>query len=281
MSKWFPDGDTLDAWEDAATDAAIDPASVHLFVATAGSGGEYGAMYYAPGMWAFPGDDSFDFSDGLRVRLRELIDERVVVVSSGLTSDRRLLVMRHEAEHVGQDTHNPFIGQVGMRLYDLFSRAFYGAVPHERDADAAATLMCKSRGLAATQADLAGDNRKLYDAEWARPDRGSLPLRLLAYSLLNPSDFDTACRSDSSWTRVEPDDLLERLVPGASKVRAAVGDDYVRPTLDAIASEHTEESWAELPREEKNAAGDAIRQRLVRVENTVVEQIRPLLADHR
>src|SRR5207253_590125 len=129
------------------------------------------------------------------VRIRQLVDEQVIVVGSSTERDLRLLLLRHEAEHVGQDMHRASIGQVGLRLRDIFGETYYGAMPHERDADAAATAMRKELELPATTDDLSGRNRKLYEAEWDAPDRASLPLRLLAYSLFNPRDFDTTCRS--------------------------------------------------------------------------------------
>ncbi len=69
--KWLPDEETLELWSSAAQDAGVDPASAHIFVAPATDEG-YGAMHYPPGMWAVPGDRSFDLSGGLRVRVREL-----------------------------------------------------------------------------------------------------------------------------------------------------------------------------------------------------------------
>jgi hypothetical protein len=278
MQRWYPDEATRNAWATAARDADFDPASVtvHLFVAPS-TGNEYGAMHYSPGMWAVPGDNTFDFSDGLRVRIRELVDEHVVVLAEGQSDDLRLLLLRHEAEHVAQDLFRPAMGQVGLRLYALFGDAYYGAIPHERDADAAATAMRKALNLRASAEDLRGPNRKLYDAEWAQPDRESLPLRLLAYSLFNQENFDIACRSSSTWRDVDPDELLDALLPGAGKVRAASGDRYVQRALDALAYDYDEDVWMKLPKEEQDAVLDELRGRLVQEEQKVVEEIRPLL----
>ena len=131
--------------------------------------------------------------------------------------------------------------------------------------------------MAATADDLRGLNRKLYDAESDPPDRESLPLRLLAYSLFNPKDFDTACRASSSWTFVDPDKLLEELIPGAAKVRAEVGERYVQPALDAIAHDYRDDDWQKLSREERNSVTDDLRGRLVDLEQAVVGEIRQIL----
>jgi hypothetical protein len=277
MQKWNPDNKTGDAWKAAARDAGFDPAIVHLFVATS-TGNEYGAMHYPPRMWAVPGDNTFDFSGGLRVRIRELRDEHVIVVAEGQSDDLRLLLLRHEAEHVAQDLFRPAIGQVGQRLYALFNEAYYGAIPHERDADAAATAMRRALNLPASAEDLRGPNRKLYEAEWTAPDRESLPLRLLAHSLFNPENFDIACRSSSTWTYVDPDELLDELLPGAGKVRTAVGDLYVQRALDAVAYDYDEDEWKKLPKEEQDRVLDELRGRLVQEEQRVVVEIRPLLS---
>jgi len=108
-------------------------------------------------------------------------------------------------------------------------------VPIERDADAAATALRRELNLRASEADLQGPFNKLYSADWPASERESLPLRLLAYSLFHPQNFDTACRSSSTFAFAEPDDLLEELISGASKVRTAVGDRYKQRALDALA----------------------------------------------
>src|SRR5437588_580355 len=100
--KWHPDDETVELWAHAATHAGVDPDSAHVFVAAAMREG-YGAMHYPPGMWATSGENSFDFADGLRVRIHELKDEHVIVVAEGKPREVRLLLLRHEAEHVAQD----------------------------------------------------------------------------------------------------------------------------------------------------------------------------------
>jgi hypothetical protein len=273
---WLPDEETLGAWATAASDAGFDPDIAHLFVARSSNDEKYQAMHYPPGMWALPHDRTFDFSGGLRERIYELEDEQVVVLVEGKPPELRLLLLRHEAEHVGQDLFLPAIGQVGVRLYDLFGDAYYSATPHERDADAAATAMRKALDLASS-ADVRAANPKLHDAEWIAPDRQSLPLRLLAFSLFNPKDFDTACRSSSSLPSVDPDALLEDLLPGATKVRAAVGEQYKQRALDAVAYEFDETEWRKRPQEERDAVLDELRGRLVQEEQKVIDEIQPLL----
>jgi hypothetical protein len=274
--KWLPDDETREAWATAAGDALIDPSLVHLYVA-ASTDDEYGAMHYPPGTWALPHDDTFDYSDGLRERLYELQDEHVIVIAKGQAADLRLLVLRHEAEHVGQDLFNPAIGHVGLRLTALWGDAYYGALPHERDADAAATAMRESRQLQASAEDLTGPNRKLYSAEWPPADRASLPVRLLAQSLFHPTNFNTACRSSSTWPSVDPDELLEELLPGAARVRAAVKNRYVQRALDAVAYDYDEHEWPKLPTHERDAILDKLRGQLVDEEVRVINEIHPIL----
>lgn len=273
IDKFTPDDETKHAWEIAAEDAGVDPASVHLFVAKS-TDDDYGAMHYAPGMWAMPGDNSFEFGE-LRVRIRELKDEHVLVLAEGKPEALRLLLLRHEAEHVAQDGFKPAIAQVGPRLYDLFTpRDFYGATPHERDANAAATAFGKSYGIEPSTDDLRGSDRKLFAAEWPAPDLDSLPIRLFAYSLLSPKAFDVTCKTEVSWTNVDPDDVLEELFPGARGFRAKVGDRYAEPALEALKNDLAEESWAALSKEEQNTIWDDLRGRLVAQEKQVVEDIR-------
>jgi hypothetical protein len=275
---WLPDDETLDLWATAARDADLDPATVQLFVAPPGRRDQYQALHFPPGMWPLPDDESLDFSGGLRERLYELKDEDVIVLADGKPRDLRLLLLRHEAEHVGQDRLCPAIGQVGVRLAEFFGDAYYGAAPHERDADAAATALRRALDIAASDDDLRSDNRKLYDAEWSPPDRPSLPMRLFAFSLFSPANFDLACRSSSSFPSVDPDALLEELLPGAAGVRADVGDRYQRAAEEAVAYDYDPEEWKRLPREDRNPVLDELRGRLVQQEELVIEEIGPLLA---
>jgi hypothetical protein len=274
--KWQPDDETVELWGQAATHAGVDPESVHLFVAEPRIEG-YGAMHYAPGMWAVPGDNSFDFSDGLRERIHELKDEHVIVVAPGPPPDMRLLLLRHEAEHVAQDQYRLAIGQVGLRLFGVVGDAYYGTVPIERDADAAATALRKELGLPASEDDLRGSFGNLLAATWDAPVRETLPVRLLAYSLFNPARFDTTCRSSSTFAWVNPDELLESLVPGAKTLRAAVGDRYVKRAEDAVAYDYNPAAWEELSQGERDTVLDYLRRRLVDEERRVVEEIEPLL----
>jgi hypothetical protein len=274
--KWHPDDETVALWVKAATHAGVDPDSAHLFVAASMREG-LGATHYPPGMWAFPGDNSFDFRDGLRMRTRELKDEHVVVVADGKPRDVRLLLLRHEAEHVAQDQYRLAIGQVGLRLNNLFTEAYYGAVPIERDADAAATAMHAELGLPVADEDLAGSFANLYAAPWDAPNRETLPIRLLAYSLFQPDHFDTTCLEGPPFLVVDPDDLLESLLPGAGAVRQAVGNRYVARAKKAVEYDFDGDVWNKLPQEERDTVLDGLRRRLVDEEQRLVEEIEPLV----
>src|SRR4051812_48468143 len=106
---------TYEAWEAAARHAGVDPPLVNLFTARSHDD-RHGAVYYPPGMWPVPGDNSFVFSGGLRMQLRELVDEHAIVVAEGRPRELLLLLLRHEATHVAQSIRNPAAGDVSQRL---------------------------------------------------------------------------------------------------------------------------------------------------------------------
>ena len=126
-----------------------------------------------------------------------------------LTYPHRLLLLRHEAEHVGQEAASAEAGAFALRLAIAVPQDadwLYLAMPHERDADAAATAFRVANHIEATPADLQGLDRMLYGAPWPAPNRESLPLRLLAFSLFFPDLFDVACRANQYWPPVDRPD---------------------------------------------------------------------------
>jgi hypothetical protein len=154
---------------------------------------------------------------------------------------------------------------------------FYFAMPHERDADAAATALSKKLGVSFDAATHEGDDRLLYDAPWPPPDLQSLPRRILAFALMVP-EFDVACRHSQTFPAVDPDELLEELVEGATEVRREVGGKH-SATLQEIAatSSHDEESWSGLSLQDRRAITDELFGRVVAAETQILAEVDDVL----
>jgi hypothetical protein len=232
-------------------------------------------MYYPPGMWPQPGDTTFAFSADERARLYELRDEHTLVVDVKSAPPGRVLVLAHEAQHVAQNLRSPAVSDVAVRLgAHMASDAavFYSAMPDERDADAAATALRKALQIGLSDDDRRGDDRFLYDAPWAPPDLDSLPIRLGAFVVLAPG-FDVVCSGSQGIPRADPDALLDALLPGMSAIRARLQPQY-EGTLQEIANVgHTDETWNQLSREEKNRIGDDLRAQAVAREAEIAEVV--------
>jgi hypothetical protein len=265
-------------WDVAAADAGVDTASVVLDPLQAT--GDYGAMHFPPGRWPHGYDDDFAYDDDHRAALYQLRDRHVLVVAYDLPSPRRILVLRHEAEHVAQHDANPGGAEVALRLAVGLPRAMgwlYVAMPHERDADAAATLFALNRGIGGTPDDLEGNDRFLYGAPWPAPDRESLPLRLLAFTLFYARDFDLACTSNQFWPHVDPTAIADEMIPGGATARAAMRQRFSGFLEEIAVDDITQEDWERMPRAEQNAVNDPIRAQVVEAETSAVEELRERL----
>jgi hypothetical protein len=265
-------------WEAAAADAALDPALVVLYPLR--STGNYGAMHFPPGQVPHQHDNDFAYDARHRQALDDLRNRHVVVVDEQLQSPKRVLVLRHEAEHVAQYEANPAGAEVALRLAVGLPQGapwLYLAMPHERDADAAATRLHSALKIDATDEDLQGSDRMLYVAPWPLPDRETLPLRLLAFTLLYPDSFDLACTSNQFWPYVDPADIVDQMVEGGTAARAQLRD-LLRGFLEQ-ATNHgiTQAQWDAMEPSERNLANDEVRARIVEAEATAVEQLRELL----
>lgn len=264
-------------WTNAATDAGIAPETVLLYPLP--SAGDYGAMYFAPGVAPHGWDREFAYTQADRQRLGELVDERVLVVQEDLAPPHRILVLRHEAEHVTQDQLSPQAGAFALRLAMALPQPWlYLAMPHERDADAAATAFRAASGIDASVEILEGRDRFLYNAPWPVAEREWLPIRLLAFSLFFPDDFDLACRANQFWPPVDPGVLTEEMVAGGAAARA-----QRRRVLDGFLgrlADHgiTQEMWDAMTRTERNALSDRLRAAVVERERELVDDLRAVLA---
>src|SRR5689334_4408805 len=120
-------------WETAATDAAFDPALVVLYPLA--SAGLFGAMHYPPGRWPHQYDNEFAYDDRHHEALYDLRDRHVLVVDEAMQPPKRVLVLRHEAEHVAQHEAKAAGAEVALRLAAGLPGAdwLYLAMPHERD----------------------------------------------------------------------------------------------------------------------------------------------------
>lgn len=267
-----------DDWNAAAADAGVAPESVTLYPLRAT--GNHGAMYFAPGVVPHAWDTEFAYTDDDRDRLRELVDEQVLVIQQDLTHPHRLLLLRHEAEHVAQEQASPAASVFALRLAIALPQGadwLYMAMPHERDADAAATAFRVAHQIDATPADLEGVDRMLYGAPWPAPNRESLPLRLLAFSLFFPGLFDVACRANQYWPAVDPDALIEDMIAGGAAVRNArrnLVSGYIEEITDHGV---TPEMFEAMTRAEQLALNDEVRAALVEKEAEIVDDLRAAL----
>jgi hypothetical protein len=265
-------------WEAAAADAALDPALVVLYPLP--STGNYGAMHFPPGQVPHQHDDDFAYDTGHRQALEELRDRHVVVVDEQLQSPKRVLVLRHEAEHVAQYEAHPAGAEVALRLAVGLPQGapwLYLAMPHERDADAAATRLRSALKIDATEEDLQGSDRMLYDAPWAPPDRETLPLRLLAFTLFYPDSFDLACTSNQFWPDVDPVDIVDQMVEGGSAARAQLRDLLEGSLEQATNHGITQAQWDAMEPSEHNRSNDQVRAHILEAESTAVERLREIL----
>ena len=267
-----------DDWITAAADAGIAPESVVLYPLAAT--GNHGAMYFAPGTVPLVSDTEFAYTARDRQRLRELINEHVLVVNDDLAAPHRVLLLRHEAEHVLHEQQLPAASAFALRLaiwLPADSGWLYLAMPHERDADAAATAFRQGEGIQASAADLEGSDRMLYGAPWPAPDIGSLPLRLLAFSLFDADGFDIACRANQYWPAVDPDVLADNMIPGGAAARAARRD-VLRGAIEQLVDHGiTRREWDAMSRAERNTVNDRLRTAVLEKETAMVDDLRAAL----
>ena len=262
-----------DDWRLAAESAGIPADGVLLYPLRAT--GDHGAMYLAPGVAPPAHATEFEYTEADRALLDNRRDDHVLVVDAHVEEPLRLLLVRHEAEHVAQSMERPASIDFALRLVDALPNDWlYHAMPHERDADAAATALRIARRIEATQDDLEGNDRMLYTAPWEASDRASLPLRLLAFSLFVPDAFDDACRHSQNWVAVDPDNLAEALLPGGSALRSDHRHD-LNGFLEGLPyPDLTPEEWDAMPRVDRNRITDDLRDRVVQKEAEIVEQLR-------
>jgi hypothetical protein len=267
-----------DDWDAAAADAGIAPDSVVLYPLRAT--GDHGAMYFAPGVAPHVGDTEFAYTVTAGQRLRELINEHVLVVQEDLAPPLRVLLLRHEAEHVVHEQRLPAASAFALRLAIWLPEGagwLYLAMPHERDADAAATAYRLATGIEASREDLEGRNRMLYNAPWPTPDPDSLPLRLLAFSLFDADGFDLACRANQYWPAVDPDVLADNMIPGGAAARADRRD-VLRGVIEQLVDRGiTQAEWDAMSRADRNAVNDQLRTAVVEKESKMVDDLRVAL----
>lgn len=265
------------AWKQAAEDAGVEPDSVHLFYRPAAE--NYGAMHYPPGMWAMPQEEFFDLSDDGRQDIYSLRDEHVLIVDAGVDVPKLILLLRHEAEHIAQDAEEPGVGPVAARVAAAVPvEHFYRAMPHERDADAAAAALGRALEVEPSEDERHGPDRYLYSASWPAPDRSSLPRRLLAFVLLMPDQFNCACTQSQTFPLEDPDELLENLVPGGASARVKIGDKHAK-ALQEIAESHgiDQSSWDEMTLSERNAVTAGLVRQVVERETEVLAEVHQAL----
>jgi hypothetical protein len=264
-------------WATAAADAGFDPALVVLYPLP--SAGLFGAMHYPPGRWPHQYDNEFAYDDRHRQALYDLRDRHVLVVDGAIQPPKRVLLLRHEAEHVAQYEANPAGAEVALRLAVGLPGAdwLYLAMPHERDADAAATRLREAVGIEATDDEALEADRMLYVAAWPAPDRDTLPLRLLAFTLFYPEDFDLACTANQFWPYVDPAVIVEEMIEGGTAARAQFRDLFEGFLEELTDHGITQQEWDAMGRAERNRVNDDLRARVVEAEAGAVTRLREIL----
>jgi hypothetical protein len=223
--------------------------------------------------WAFA-----DTRQVCRDWLYAIRDQDALVVSAESTAPTRPLLLRHEAEHVAQERARTGVAEVTLGVArGLPVRDFYGAMPHERDADAAATVYGARLGMSPSDEDLVSPDRMLFAAPWPEPDRETVPVRLLAFSLFYPNEFDTALRGTQVGPRVDPEDALTTLLPNGAEIRQVLRSRFTDVLPRLCNHGMSESQFKELSQAEQNAFNDRLREQLVEEEHRVVADVTRLL----
>jgi hypothetical protein len=264
-------------WDTAATDAGFDRDLVVLYPLP--SNGRFGAMHFPPGQWPHQHDNEFAYDGGRREALYGLRDRHVLVVDEALEAPKRILVLRHEAEHVAQHETNAAGAEVALRLAVGLPGAdwLYLAMPHERDADAATTRLRVAMEIAAGEDDVLGSDRMLYVAPWPAPDTAALPLRLLAFTLFYPESFDLACTSNQFWPYVDPAAIVEEMIEGGTTARAQLRHRFDGFLEELTSHGITQEQWNAMDRADRNQINDELRARVVEAEAEAVAELSEIL----
>jgi hypothetical protein len=236
-------------------------------------------MHYSPGQWPHRYDNEFAYDADHRQALYDLRDRHVLVVDEAVQPPKRVLLLRHEAQHVAQHEDNPAGAEVAVRLAVGLPGAdwLYLAMPHERDADAAATRLREQLGIGATDDDVLESDRMLYAAPWPAPNRESLPLRLLAFTLFYPEDFELACTANQFWPYVEPAVIVEEMIEGGTAARAQLRNLFDGFVEGLTNHSITQEQWDTMSRAERNQVNDDLRARVVEAEAGAVARFREIL----
>jgi len=104
---------------------------------------------------------------------------------------------------------------------------------------------------------------------------GSSGSELRRFSLFNPECFDVACRGSQGPPQVAPDELLDELIEGGSRVRRALRNRFAEEVEEKLQTPYSEqEAWDALSREERNRVIDELRARLVEEEGRAAEAVR-------
>jgi hypothetical protein len=103
---------------------------------------------------------------------------------------------------------------------------------------------------------------------------GSSGSELRRFSLFNPECFDVACRGSQGPPQVDPDELLDELIEGGSRVRRALRNRFAEEVEEKLQTPYSEqEAWDALSREERNRVIDELRARLVEEEGRAAEAL--------
>lgn len=147
-------------------------------------------------------------------------------------------------------------------------------MPHERDADAAATRYAAKLGIRPETLPAAGD-RSLHSAQWPAPDRGSLAARVFAFSLFYPDRFETTDATNDPADQLSTAELLDALVvPDGARAWQQLRANHMSD-IETIRKpiECTMNEWLAIPEARRHQIADQAVADLAAREAKIVESV--------
>lgn len=104
---------------------------------------------------------------------------------------------------------------------------------------------------------------------WAPPDRSTLPLRLLAWTILEGDAFDVVATASQSLPYADPRQLAENLVPGGGDLRERLRMSYDGKFEASLPTPPS--NWGQLTTEQRLPIIQHLRDLVLEVEIEFVE----------
>jgi hypothetical protein len=263
--------DLRELWDDALRDAGFTHADVELQLFD----GDPTAPKPQWGMHLAPEDTTHDLDDHFTDAQRDAVDKlnlykhRVVVWLGAPRLPGKIIqaLMRHELRHAEQVDHNNWVYRIGIMTAVSLGRVYAGKgdgsasvrrlIPHEADANAAATQLVAPVGDAAGARD--GNFRPLVTETQPLRRLDTLGRRTLAFAALHPEAFVAEARARAPSERL----VLEELDPDAPALFAKlVADEKLTALRDGVAAAIPSADAIAAAGAEPAAAWQPLRERL-------------------